>query len=447
MKFLDTKTINISLYFITVLFALYSAFQLGKDNMTVTMLIAVVILGIGGYFILKKREKDGFIYVKDVYALMWAALYLILPINQKPVTENIKTTFSHLGNSIKSGNSLILYYTGALVLFIIVQKWKQSLAYRVGLYTIVSLLAVQLFKAAVLVDMGFFIYYLAVFALLCEQIGKNRAQYKSLFKWYLLLLAGLFTLVMLYPNDGAILNRIGNLFYLEGIWPRMTVLILLSGIVCILENYRDLQDVPDGKWSESMVTGFALLCMAIYIFVGKVWPQFFSHLIIYVAAPVSVLIMQYADRQKFSGNLKFSVCRGILICLPAAGRTMNERKWYFLVIYALIIIRFILVKMSSKNGKAKIILQDFWGIAALVLLFCSRHEIIKMSVIRTLNFSLALLLGSCVLWVILTHNTYMFDKQLREGIYTKTDYELIPRQQKICIGLILVMTLLCLLFF
>ena len=140
-----------------------------------------------------------------------------------------------------------------------------------------------------------------------------------------------------------------------------------------------------------------------------------------------------------------SISAALLSSASFPGRTLNERSWYYFVIIALLVVRFILLKITWKNDKKTIILQDFWGIAAAVLLFSSRYEIFDVYVFRTLTFSMIVLAGSCVLWVILTHNAYAFDKQLKEGKYTKYDYEVIPRLQKAGICMVMLMTLFSLL--
>ena len=59
---MDTKKIKFSMYMITVLISLYSAYRFGKNDMVATMLTAVIILGIGGYYIIKKQEYDPFVF-------------------------------------------------------------------------------------------------------------------------------------------------------------------------------------------------------------------------------------------------------------------------------------------------------------------------------------------------------------------------------------------------
>jgi hypothetical protein len=226
----------------------------------------------------------------------------------------------------------------------------------------------------------------------------------------------------------------------------VTAIILISGIICIVENLKNLEAVTEGELPESIIIGGALISMAIYIAAGKIWPQFFNCLIVYLAAPTIILIMQYVDKKITSANIKFSVSRAMLLCLPAAGRTLNERRWYYCVVYALFVVYYILMKMKWSDDKEKIIMQDFWGIAAIILLFSSRYKIIDINILRTLVYSLIMLVGSCVLWVMLTHRTYAFDKQLREGRYSKNDYAMLPLLQKISIGLILVITLIILMF-
>lgn len=443
---MESKTIKVSVFFITVLIAVYSAYRLGSNNMTASMLRAGAVLGICGFFILKKREPDGFIYVKDIFALMWAALYLVLPITQKPVGDKFGIVMQRLGNTLKSGGSLVPYYVLILCLFLFLQKWKQSVAYRVGLYVITSLLAYQLFSWVLGIDMNFVIYYLAGFAFLCEQISRTREHFKPLYLKYLLLITGLFVLLALYyPEDSGLLLRLDNLLFVKTIWPRLALIILLSGIICLVENHRDLRDLPAGKMTEPVVTGSALICLALYITVGKVWPQFFSPLIVYAAAALVILIMDYANRHAVSSGMKFAVWLGMLLFLPAAGRTLNEKKWVFPVIFALFIVHFILGKMKWKNDGEKIIMQDFWGIAAIVLLFSARYKISDIEVIRSLVNSLVVLIGSCVLWVLLTHTTHAFDKQLRESRYAKYDYVIVPRIQRICIGLSVLITFFILL--
>lgn len=443
---MEAKKTSFYIYIATVLISGFFAFRLGKENMTQTMLTAAVILAVGGYFIVVKK-KEAYTHVIDMFVLMWAALYLLVPIGKLPSAEEMEGLFSLWKSSFKISNSLMPYYLSALIILIAVKKWKTSLIYRVELYIIVSLIAVQLFQIAFRIDFSF-IYYVAAFTLLCEQISKIRSRYRSLFYRFLFLCAGLFTLLMLYPNDAGVqlANRIYNLFYLGKIWPGITIIILLSGIVCIIENYRDLKDLPEGKMSESIQTGAALVLMAVYITIGEIWPQFFNHIVIYTVAPALILIIEYTDRNKISDDIKFFIWRGLILCIPAAGRTLNERKWFCFVIIAVFLVRFILQKMKWKDGKEKIVMQGFWGIAAAVLLFCSRYKILNIDRIRTLTFPLITLLGSCVLWVILTHNTYAFDKQLREGKYAKTDYAIVPMMQRTGISLAVIITLFRLLF-
>ena len=315
---MEAKKTSFYIYIATVLISGFFAFRLGKENMTQTMLTAAVILAVGGYFIIVKK-KEAYTHVIDMFVLMWAALYLLVPIGKLPSAEEMEGLFSLWKSSFKISNSLMPYYLSALIILIAVKKWKTSLIYRVELYIIVSLIAVQLFQIAFRIDFSF-IYYVAAFTLLCEQISKIRSRYRSLFYRFLFLCAGLFTLLMLYPNDAGVqlANRIYNLFYLGKIWPGITIIILLSGIVCIIENYRDLKDLPEGKMSESIQTGAALVLMAVYITIGEIWPQFFNHIVIYTVAPALILIIEYTDRNKISDDIKFFIWRGLILCIPAA---------------------------------------------------------------------------------------------------------------------------------
>lgn len=423
------------------------------------MLTAVIILGVGGFFIIGKQEfdsltqeYDSIIFVMDAFAFMWTVQYLVLPIGKRPNLSNIEVTVRKLSYAFDLNNSMFINYTGALIIytgiliFLLVsgKKWKDILVYRVGLYTIVSLITVQIFQIAFGLDTSF-MYLVGIFAFLCEYISKNRSRYKSYFKKFLLLNIVLFAVLMLYPYAG-LAERILNLFYLENIWPRVTVIILICGAICIAEDYKGLQNMTERGMTETIKYGCALICMAVYIFLGKAWPQVFHILIAYIAAPVSILLAEYADKRMIPDRMKYLVWIGIMVCLPAAGRTLNENSRFYFVVIALLIVRFILLKITWKYDGRNTIMQDFWGIAAAVLLFCSRKEIFDMDVIRTLGFSLIALVGSCALWGILTHSTYKFDKQLREGKYIKYDYAAIPRLQRTGICLVMAITLFRLLF-
>ena len=90
-------------------------------------------------------------------------------------------------------------------------------------------------------------------------------------------------------------------------------------------------------------------------------------------------------------------------------------------------------------------MQDYWGIAAAILLFTARHNVFDMNIIRNLVYPLLVLIGSCVLWVRLTHDTYTFNKQLIEGKYSKNDYEKTLKIQKAFLFLVMAMVLFTLL--
>lgn len=438
---MDIKKIKFSIYMLTVLISLYSAYQFGKNDMVATMLTAVIILGIGGYYIIKKQENDSFVLVKETFALMWASLYLVLPFGGRPVTDNIGVTIQLMSFAFRySKNSLLLYYAGALLLLLIIgNRWKNELVYRAGLYGITSLIAAQLFNIAFRIDTRF-VHLVALFAFLCEYVSKMRFQYKPLFKRFLLFCIVLFAVLILYPDAGLV-KRTLDLFYWGNIWPRVTIIILICGVICIIEDYQGLSKLLEGKIHKAFETGCALICMAIYIFLGKAWSQFYNILIIYIAAPVSILLAEYIDRSVRSDKKKYFVWIAILFCLPAAGRTLNERFWVYYVIFALFIVRFILLKITWKNDGKTTIMRDFWGIAGAVLLMSSRYEIFDMKVVRTLTFSFIVLIGSCVLWVILTHSAFAFDNQLKEGKYPKGDYEVINLLQKAGICMVMVVTL------
>ena len=442
---MDTKKIKFSMYMITVLISLYSAYRFGKNDMVATMLTAVIILGIGGYYIIKKQEYDPFVRVKETFALMWTGLYLVLPVGGRPIPDNISVTIQYMSSAFgHSENSLVFYYAGALILLLIFGKrWKDTLAYRAGLYGITSLVTAQLFNVAFQLDTRF-MFFVAIFAFMCEYISKKRFQYRSLFKGFILFCITLFVILILYPDAGLV-TRILDLFYWGNIWPAVTIILLVFGAICIIEDYQGLYKLSEGKMSKEFETGCALICMAVYIFLGKAWPQFFNMLIVYIAAPAAILLAEYAEERMATSKARYFVWIGLLFFLPTAGRTLNERSWYYFVIIAILVVRFVLLKITWKNDKKTIILQDFWGIAAAVLLFSSRYEIFDVYVFRTLTFSLIVLAGSCVLWVILTHNAYAFDKQLKEGKYTKYDYEVIPRLQKSGICMVMVMALFSLL--
>ena len=442
---MDAKKIKFSIYMISVLISLYSAYYYGKNNLIASMVTAIIILGIGGYYIIEKQKNDSFMLAKDIFVLMWIALYLVLPAGGNLVADNIEDTVRRLGYVFIPSNTLVLYYTGALILLVLIGKrWKETLVYRTGLYIIVSLIATPLFQILFGVDTSF-IVFTAISAILCELISKNRFQYKPIFKKFLLFYISLFVVLTLYPDRG-LAGRIQNLFYLGDIWPYVTIVLLICGVICILENYQSIRNLPQGEMTESFVTGCALICMALYIFQGKAWPQFFNIFIVYIAVPASILLVNYADKHMISSNIKLFIWIGIMFGLPAAGRTLNENSLFYFVIIAIFIVRFILLKMDWKNYGVTIIMQEFWGVAAAVLLFCSKKEIFDMTVIRTHTFSLITLIGSGVLWVILIHNTYSFDKQLRKGKYSKDDYKMIPRLQMIGIYLVMLMTLFRLLF-
>jgi len=449
---MDTKKIKFSIYMITVLISLYAAFQFGKNDIMACMLTAIIILGVGGYFIFVKKKNDTFIRLKDVFACMWTVQYLVLPIGKRPNLSNIEVTVQKLSHAFDINNNMFIKYSGALIIYtgtlillqVLGKNWKDILAYRVGLYAIVSLIAGQIFQIAFGLDTSF-IYYVAIFAYLCEYISKKRFRNKTYFKEFLLFDIALFAVLMLYPYAGLV-ERLVSLFYLGNIWSRVTVIILICGVICIVEDYEGLQDLSEGKMTEALQTGCALICMAVYIFLGKAWPQFAHILIVYIATPASILLAEYADKRMIPDRMKYLVWIGIMVCLPAAGRTLNENSRFYFVVIALLIVRFILLKITWKNVGRNIILLDFWGIAAAVLLFCSRKEIFDMNVIRTLGFSLIVLAGSCVMWGVLTHSTYVFDKQLREGKYVKYDYEVIPRLQRMGICLVMAITLFRLLF-
>ena len=270
---MDTKKVKFGIYILTVLISLYSAFQFGKDNVPAAMLIAATILGIGGYFIIIKRENDTFLHTKDDFAFMWTVLYLVLPIGGHLTVDNSESTFQMLGHALAPNNSLPFYYLCALVLLLAFwKKWSDSQIYRIGLYVIVSLIAEQIFQLVFGIE-ATFIFAMAAFAILCEHISIKRVKYKPVFHRFLLICIVLFVVLMLCPHDGSSIGvqldmRIRNLFYLGDVWPRVDIILLISGAICMLDNYKDLRYLFQGKMAESFVSGGALICVAIYIFLG-----------------------------------------------------------------------------------------------------------------------------------------------------------------------------------
>ena len=123
---MEAKKTSFYIYIATVLISGFFAFRLGKENMTQTMLTAAVILAVGGYFIIVKK-KEAYTHVIDMFVLMWAALYLLVPIGKLPSAEEMEGLFSLWKSSFKISNSLMPYYLSALIILIAVKKWKTSL--------------------------------------------------------------------------------------------------------------------------------------------------------------------------------------------------------------------------------------------------------------------------------------------------------------------------------
>lgn len=428
--------IKYGVYIITVLFSLLYSFRYGKNGVIQSILVTVLLLGIGGYYIIKKNKDSTFYAAKELFAVLWTALYLILPIRGLPVPDHIEFYLKRILDVFRSSERTLIIFSVAflLILNIFGEKFKDSFVYLAGIYISIYLIVSEVFRISFTID-TYFIFLITVFVFLSDLARKIVYRQKSEFMKLVLLYLILYILLILYPDEG-IVTRIQNLLYLEEVWTRVSAILVISGGICLFENYKSLQDLSSGEMTGEFAEGCALAALAVYIFVGKCWPQYFHLIIVYTAFPLIILLKEYIANQINDGRavLLYWVC--VLLCLPALGRTLNENSRYCMIILALFLIRHVLMRMSWKVEK-EVILQDFRGIAATILLFAARYNVYDMNMIRKLIDPFLVLIGSCVLWVMLTHQTYTFNRQLIKGKYPKNDYGTTLIIQKIALTLVL----------
>ena len=441
---MGTKQIKFGVFIISVLFSLYYTFRYGAGDIVVNLAKAAVILGIGGYYAIANNNDSSFYAVKDIFIMLWTVLYLVLPIQGLPNAKNFDTVLNRILNAFSGSDSALIIYAVVFLVLLVVfgKKWKGSLVYKAGLYISSSLFISGLYRIAFQID-TLFVFLTALFALLFDILGKRLYRKESWFKLLLILYSALFVLLTLYP-DKELYKRVHNLFYLEEIWPRVAGILLALGAICIAENYISLQDLQEGKMSESFIMGCAFISLAVYVFVGKGWPQYYNLLIVYSAVPIIVYTAFSLGRFMTNSRKVFIYWACVLLFLPAAGRTFNENIRYYLVILVLFTVHHLLTIITWKCGN-EVIMQDFWGIAAAILLFTARNNVFDKGVIRSLVPSFIVLIGSCVLWVKLSHDSHVFNKQLTEGKYKKNNYEKTLMIQKIAPRMVMAIALFSLL--
>ncbi len=212
------------------------------------------------------------------------------------------------------------------------------------------------------------------------------------------------------------------------------VIVLLLGSLLLAK--KTTLDDWDSELSgyTNHITACSMFAWTVYSLLSMVWTQFFHPYVFFFGVSIAMLV--YAFLRRFhsqllplmsrSDNTFLAAFWGVtLLLLLAAGRTVQLRPFYLLLVVLLLIVRYICRVLADK-GQHPLVMHSFWGVAALLLLLGTRLDLSALSLLSP--FKLAASLCTAFFWCVICFfmertahdNTHIYDGEYAMAIRLRT---------------------------